>query len=228
MNYGVGTIARAGRAASVLTVLSLCLAPRVLASENEDFAYWMKAAALIPIGTDWRLNLEERLTFGDEARRLDDHQTDFCLYYSGLAENVRVGLGYKQTFEKDGDDWLAENRPLVNVIVKGTPFGLTVIDRSRFEYRMPEEGDDVWRYRNKLLVTLDSPLTATTILPYVAEEIFVEFDGQAFNEQRLYAGFYVPLHKQIRLELFYLWKLDEAGDTWHDSNVIGSYLYFLF
>ena len=54
------------------------------------------------------------------------------------------------------------------------------------------------------------------------------YDGH-FNQQRLQSGLFLPLHKQVRLELFYCWKLDEQDDnSWHDINVVGSSLYFLF
>jgi hypothetical protein len=70
--------------------------------------------------------------------------------------------------------------------------------------------------------------TPLEIEPYVAEEVFINFDEQGFNQQRLYGGVFIPLHEKVRLELFYLWKLDKAGDQWHDTNVIGSWVYFQF
>jgi hypothetical protein len=34
---------------------------------------------------------------------------------------------------------------------------------------------------------------------------------------------------KVRLELFYLWKLEEQDDnSWHDTNALGSYVYFQF
>lgn len=215
----------------MLVTVTAALACLVLtgASDAGDFEYWPKASFLVPLGEQWRVNFEERLTFGDEARRLDDTQTDLCFYYSGLADWLTVGFGYKETFEKDGDDWLLEHRPLVNLVVKSRPCGLTLISRSRFEYRMPEDGDDVWRYRNKFLIAPEPPLSSTKIVPYVAEEIFVSFDDEDFNQQRLQGGVFIPLHKHVRLELFYCWKLDEQDDnSWHDTNALGSYFYFLF
>ena len=209
--------------------VSLCVSPRSSASDDGDFEYWPKVSFLVPIDEQWKVKVEERLTFGDEARRLDDIQADLGLYYLGLADWFTVGFGYKETFEKDGDDWLLEHRPLVNLIVKGRPCGLTVVSRSRFEYRMPEEDDDVWRYRNKVLIAPEPLLSSTKILPYLAEEIFIRFDDEDFNQHRLQGGLFLPLHEQIRLELFYCWKLDEQEDnSWHDTNIVGSYLYFLF
>jgi len=213
----------------LLVAVALCVAPGALASDEGDFEYWAKANFLIPIDETWEFRFSEKLTFGDDGGRLDDHQVDFCFNYSGLADWLSLGLGYKQQFEKEGDGWQVENRPLLNIVVKGKPFGLTMIDRSRFEYRDIEDEETVWRYRNKVLLTLGSLRKTKKILPYVADEIFVSFDEEDFNQQRLYGGFFIPLHEKLRLELFYFWNLDEQEDnSWHDTNVLGSYLYFLF
>lgn len=217
------------RRGMLLAVVALCLASRTPASAEGDFEYWAKASLLIPIDEHWAFNFEEKLTFGDDGGRLDDHQVDYCFNYSGLADWLILGFGYKQQFNKAGDDWDVENRPLLNVTVKTKHSGWAAASRSRFEYRIPEEGDESWRYRNKVAVTPPWTLTPWKIQPYVADEIFVNLDEGDFNQQRLYGGFFIPLHEKIRLELFYFWKLDEQDDgDWHDTNVVGSFIYFLF
>jgi len=209
----------------LLAAISLGTAPCVRAG---DFEYWPKAVAYIPIREQWQFALEQRLTFDDGARRLGDYQTDFVVTYAGLADWLSVGLGYKATFEKDDDRWLLENRPYLNVTLKTTLYGFGLSSRSRFEYRHPEDDDETWRYRNKLTVTAPFPLTAWKILPYVAEEIFINFDEEGFNQQRLYGGFFLPLHERVRLELFYLWKLNEQDDGWDTTHVFGSWVHFQF
>ena len=209
----------------LLVAVLLCLAPCAWAG---DFEYWPKAAFTIPIDEQWQFYIEERLSVADDVRRLDDHQTDFAVTYLGLADWLSVGVGYKAFFEKDGDNWWVEDRPYLNVAVKAKIHGFGVTDRSRFEYRIPEDEDEVWQYRHKLTITSPTTFTPWKVLPYVAEEVFISFDEEDFNQQRVYTGFFIPLHKQVRLELFYLWRLDKEDDDWHDTNVLGSWLYFQF
>lgn len=228
MHHRTDTII-AHHAGAFLVAAAILLGAACRASAQGDFEYWPKASLLIPISKQWTFNFEEKLTFGDNGGRLDDHQTDFGFNYAGLADWLILGFGYKQLFEKDGDDWDVESRPLLNIIVKTKRSGWTLGSRSRFEYRIPEEGDESWRYRNKVFAISPWTLTPLKIQPYIADEILINLDEGDFNQQRLYGGFFLRLHEKIRLELFYFWKLDEQDDnSWHDTNVLGSYVYFLF
>jgi hypothetical protein len=209
----------------LLAVVALCPAPCTPAFE---FEYWPKAIVMIPIDKQWQFGFEEWLSFADNASRFKDTQMDFWLTYLGLADWLSVGVGYKTVLTKADDDWRSEDRPMLNAAVKTKVRGFGVVDRSRLEYRIPEDQDEVWRYRNRLTVSSPVTFTPLKVQPYVAEEVFFTSDGQGFNQQRLYGGVSIPLHEKVRLELFYIWKLDRSGDEWHDTNVLGSWVYFQF
>ena len=209
----------------LLMVIVLGLAPGALAFE---FEYWPKAIVRVALDKQWQLGFEEWATLTDNGSRFKDSQTDIWLYYSGLADWLSVGAGYKRVYTKAGDDWTTEDRPMFDAALKTKVRGFSVVDRSRFEFRFPEDQEFVARYRNRLTVTSPVTFTPLKIEPYAAEEVFVNFDEQGLNQQRLYGGAFIPLHVKVRLELFYLWKLDKSDDNWHDTNVLGSWVYFLF
>ncbi len=214
---------------ALATALVLCACTPARAADEGDFEYWAKVILEIPVTADWEFSFEGRLTFDNDARRVADHQEDYLFTYSGLADWFAVGLGYKKGFGKDGDTWQIEDRPYLNLIVKGGLGGLSIGSRSRFEYRDIKDEDSVWRYRNKITVRPPVTFTPLKVLPYVADEIFISFDEEDFNQHRLYGGLFIPLHERIDLELFYVWKLDEEPDnSWHDTNVLGSFIYFRF
>ena len=75
-----------------------------------------------------------------------------------------------------------------------------------------EDEDAVWRLRHK--VRVNSPVTFTPwqIRPYVAEEVFYDFNGERFNGNRVQTGLFIPLQEQIRLELFYFWHLSKEDN----------------
>ncbi len=209
----------------LLVMVVLSLAPRAVAFE---FEYWPKVFVTIPLNQQWQFGFEEWLSFTDNATRFKDSQTDLWLHYLGLADWLSVGVGYKRVFAKPEEEWEIEDRPMLNAAIKSKVYGFGITNRSRFEYRMLEDKEPFWRYRHR--VNIISPVTFTPlkILPYTAGEVFYSFDGQGFNQRRLYGGVFIPLHEKVRLELFYIWKLDKADHEWHDTNVIGSWVYVQF
>jgi hypothetical protein len=209
----------------LLAVVVCGVAPAVPASE---FEYWPKAIVTVPLNQQWQFGFEEWLSFTDNATRFKDTQTDLWLHYLGLADWLSVGAGYKRVFAKFDDDWEIEDRLMLNAAVKTKVHGFTVVDRSRLEYRMPEDVSDFWRYRQKLIIMSPVTFTPLKIQPYTADEVFYSFNGQGFNQQRLYGGVYIPLHEKVRLELFYIWKLDKADHDWQTTNVLGSWIYVQF
>jgi len=200
----------------------------VSSARASDFEYWPKAFVTIPLHEKWQLGLEEWLSFNDNAARFKDTQTDVWLRYLGLADWLSVGVGYKRVYAKPGDDWVTEDRPMLDAAVKSKVYGFGVTNRSRLEYRMPQDEGPFWRYRHKLIIASPVTFTPLKIQPYTAEEIFYSFDGVGFSQQRLYGGVYIPLHEKVRLELFYIWKLDKDDHEWRTTNVLGSWVYFQF
>jgi hypothetical protein len=225
MKSGFNAVSARRRGVWILAALVLCTVRPLAAFE---FEYWPKAFVRIPLDKQWQLSFEEWLSFNDNVRRFKDSQTDVWLYYFGLADWLSVGAGYKRVYTKAGDDWQVEDRPMLDAAVKTKVHGFGVTDRSRFEYRIPEGYEQVLRYRNRLTVTSPVTFTPWKIEPYTAEEVFVNLDEQGFNQQRLYGGVFIPLHEKVRLELFYLWKLDKVDREWRDTNVLGSWVYFQF
>jgi hypothetical protein len=212
----------------ILLLLAAVVWGAASSAPASEFEYWSKAFVTVPINERWRFGFEEWLSFTDNATRFDNTQTDLWLHYLGLADWLSVGVGYKQIFEKTDSGWETEERPMVYVAAKTKVYGFGVVNRSRLEYRMLQDETDFWRYRHKLTVTSPVTFTPLKIQPYTADEVFYSFNGEGFNQQRLYGGVYIPLHEKVRLELFYLWKLDKEDDGWQGTNVLGTWVYFQF
>jgi hypothetical protein len=209
----------------LLLSLAVALGP---ARAMADFEYWPKAIVRVALNEQWQFGAEQWVSLTDNGSRFKDTQTDLYVIYDGLADWLSVSLGYKRIFEKAEGGWEFENRPLLNLAIKAKVRGFGIVDRSRFEYRMPEDETESWRYRHKLVVTSPVTFTPLKIQPYTADEVFYSFDGSGFNQHRLYGGCFLPLHEKVRLELFYIWRLEKEDDGWQAGNVLGSWIYFLF
>ena len=172
---------------------------------------------------------EEELKLGDDAGELYCHNSDFGLVYKGLAEWVSIGFNFKKEYERDDNgQWRQENRPHLNITLKGRPLGLDLSNRSRFEYRDRENKEDVWRYRNKTTVKLPLEFTELKLKPYLAEEVFITLNDDNVDRNRFYSGVCFNLSKNIEGNIFYLWQSSRASKDWKDINVLGTQLRFLF
>ena len=215
----------------VATVITILLTSEIcFAIDDGDFQYWSSANVSLDIDKDWKITFAEEFRLGDDAGRLYYHHSDLGFVYKSLADWIDLGFNYKQVFERTNSEgeWKQENRPHLNITLKGRLFDLGLSSRSRFEYRDRENKKDLWRYRNKVTVKFPLELTSLKLQPYLAEEVFINFDEEDFNRNRLYAGLSLKLSKNIEAEVYYLRQSSEYGGEWEDINVLGTQLRFHF
>jgi hypothetical protein len=196
---------------------------------DEGFQYWSTASLNVDIDKDWKLTVDEEFRLGDDGGNFYYQHTDVGLVYKNVTDWMDLGINYRQVNEKDSRDvWRQENRPHLNVTLKGKIHDIDFSSRSRFEFRNLEKKKDLWRYRNKFTCKLPLELTAVKLKPYVADEVFVDFDQKGLNRNRLYAGFSVKLAKQIKGGIYYLWQTSRSKGEWQDIHALGTQLKFTF
>jgi Protein of unknown function (DUF2490) len=194
-----------------------------------DFQLWNTAAASLDLNRDWKVSVEEMLKLNNDAGRFYYHHTDLSFVYGGLADWIDLGFSFKEAFtEDDAGHWSRENRPYLNVTVKGPVGALDVSDRSRFEYRDREYQKDLWRYVNRLKLKLPFELTRLKLRPYVADQIYLNMEGRAFDKNKIYFGASFKLSRGAESEIYYVWQSGKLGDQWQELNALGLQLKVAF
>ena len=198
--------------------------------EDEGFQWWSKARASLDVTKDWKCAFEQEFRLGDDGGNLYYEHSELAFTYSGLAEWLDAGAGFRLIYEKDSsDDFKRENMPYIVVTLKGRLFDLPVSTRSRIEYRDRTAKEDVWRYRNKITVKLPVELTPLKLKPYLADEIFITLNDDNVDKNRLYLGAALPLSQSVEAEIFYMWQTSRvASGDWSDIQVLGTTLKFKF
>lgn len=210
-----------------VTLLLIQLTPDVSAYDDSDWQYWNTESMEGNISEKWKVKLEEEFRFGDDAREFYYQHSDLGLSYN-CCEWFRLGLNYRQVYEKKEGDWKEENRPHINGTLKWGWKDFKFTDRSRLEYRVREDKDDTLRYRNKMTIKFPFKWTKFDIQPYLADEIFIDFDQGELNRNRFYIGVDSKLMKHLKADVFYLWQSSKSGDSWVDYNVVGTKLKIVF
>ena len=203
-------------------ILSVVFCSSSLAFDNGDFQIWNTDSVSFRLNENWKIKFEEEFKFGDDAGDFYYQHSDLGIVYSGFAEWFDLSFNYRQTFEKKSGEWKEENRPHLNAVVKWKVSDISVAARSRLEYRNREDEDNFWRYRNKFTVKLPVEFAKFQIHPFVADEIFYDFDKGTLNKNRIYIGFSFKPRKGLAAEVYYLNESSEKGEEWTDNNVLGT------
>lgn len=194
------------------------------AADKGDYQYWNTESISGKINDNLKITLEEEFRFGNNGNTLYYQHSDLGLSYSGIASWLDLGINYRHIFEEKVTNWKQERRPHLNAAVKWKVFDYVFGNRGRLEYRNREGSEDFLRYRNKVSVKLPFKLTKFEIQPFLADEIFYDFDVETLNRNRLYVGFSAKILKSLKLDIFYLWENSDKGDVWQDINVLGTKL----
>jgi len=212
-----------------ILVLSLALitANSVYAYDDGDFQAWHTEVQEIKMSKEFKLAFEEEFRWGDNANDFYYHHYDAAFIY-GVNKYLDVGLGYRQIYEKKKGEFKEENQPNINAAVKWEFLGYKLEDRSRLEYRHYDYQTDFWQYRNKFTMKLPWKFTKIEIQPYLADEIFLSFDGTAFTRNRFFSGLGFNLTKNLKAEIYYLLQASKSAHKWTDANVLGTKIKLLF
>jgi hypothetical protein len=214
----------------ILTVVPVLLFSRnCYAFANGEFQFWQTTGTSFDLNKNWTVQVEEHLKLGHDAGHLYLHQTDLGFICKGLADRIDLGFNYKQGFRKDDDGhWKQENRPHVNVTLYGRLGTLEFSDRSRFEYRNREDREDLWRYVHRLKVELPFEFTKFNFRPYVADQVYLNLEGQTFEKNRIYAGVTFELTENIESGFYYVWQSRKSDHQWNELNALGFQIEILF
>lgn len=199
------------------------------ASGSGDFQYWQIEDISWKLNDLWKLNLGEETYFKNDASDFYYQHTELGATYSGLAKWLDVSAHFRHGLtESRSNLWLREEQPGFSAIFKGKFLGCSVSDRNRFEYRIRENADQGWRYRNQVTVKFPWKWTKLEIQPYFADEFFVDIDLERINENRNYTGFSFKISKNIGMDVFYMWRRLESSGKWGNNQVLGAKLRLSF
>lgn len=215
-----------------LMVLAMIGPASAAVGEDGDFQFFHDDVIEGKMNDFWKASVETEYWVGDSASKLYKQETLFLLGYK-VNDWLDIAGGYRQVFEfwtqKDPQAWFTEYRPTFDGTLKYKWEGWELADRSRFEYRAfdREDKDDVFSYRNRLMIKAPWKWTQWNINPFIFDEVFIQ-EHTDFSRNRLDVGVTFDLIKHVSGALFYRWQRDKKGSDWNDLNILGTALKFSF
>ncbi len=194
---------------------------------DTDWAYKSKYSVSFPVVDKWGGTVISESRYKDD---MSDHyysHLEVSLSYDFL-EWLEIGTNYRYISRVTDDGWRRENRPSINAEFKWSWSDFEFSNNNKLEYRIREDNEDIFRYKNKLKIECPVEWTALKISPYASEEIFFDFDAGQLNRYRLEAGFSMQLLKNTELCVAYQLGNDKRADDWTDTNYLITYLKISF
>jgi hypothetical protein len=219
----------------IVPVFLALLVPAVThAYDDGDAQLWIQLAAEVPLVEKLSFRVEEETRMGDDVSEFYQQDFYFSLRYP-LMERLTLAAGYRTVFSRTGLDtgreWAQEDRPTADLTVQFPLGPWTLEDRVRVEYRMPDDVNNFFRFRNRLKLITPIHWTKQDITPWVAWEAFYsdKEDDPDWDRHRLYIGLDGTVVEDLcDAQLYYCLQRDRQKPDWHDIHVAGIAIDFHF
>ena len=160
--------------------LSLLLGVAGTARAADDFQLWAEVGVEAPVAQDVHLGARSELRFTDDSSRLGLYNWNVGVAY-GWNTHSLFALEFLQEYVPQDDHLPTENRLEGSETWVDDWRGITFSDRNQFEGRFFTDGEDRFRYRNRIQV-VPLALWGRRVHPFISEEIFVESAGRGFDQ----------------------------------------------
>lgn len=211
-------------------ILALFMALGITTSafaKKHDLQYWHTDTIGYKIAKDWKVTFGEEGYLNDTASHAYYQEGDLGLVYSGVGKWLDLSLNFKHSLTENRNKWLREERPHLNATLKTNIKGYSISSRSRIEYRMRQDVENTWRFRDFVTVKLPCKFTKYEIQPFIADEILVDLIKKQLSENRGYVGFTYKINKNLSADVYYMkQRLKTSSITY--SDIVGTRFNYSF
>jgi hypothetical protein len=138
-----------------------------------------------------------------------------------------LGLAQRVQYFKQVQGWFQENRTMVLGNFSAGLGGMNFDFSNRLEYRMIENNDNHFRYRQMLSLNLP-PFQVPWFVLFVSEEVFYQFSSAKLHLARVYTGTEIRYHKTLSSKFYYALEKSNKLAYWNTSDVLGVNVKFDF
>ncbi len=192
--------------------------PFILIAEQPEL--WQAAKVSKHLNDTYTLSMESDFRSFNMGEQLKYYHGDIGISFPLIA-NIKLSVNFREVFEWKSETWKQEHRPHGTLSAKMKFWILGISARSRFEYRMKQDNDPVFRNRDMVTVNLGREFTLLKLVPYMADEIFYDFEESELNRNRFYVGVEINSISFMKVKIYHLIQDDWKNNGWEQTYVIG-------
>jgi len=204
-------------------------------ARSKDLFYFSDFEVKKKLNDKWSIFIQPTMRFKHDAG---------TLYYFHLRNGVQyranknLDLGFTYRFVEGRSrvlteiNWDQEHRLEMDIAPKIKLGDLSIVDRSRFEYRYFETASqDKWRYRNKFQLAHPFEIFDCKFKGFVSEEIFFDLNTDEIVTHWITPGVSKKLTDHLTATLYCIFEFArtaEGVDDWNQSYIAGTKLGWSF
>lgn len=187
--------------------------------DNKEWQYWNEFVFAHEFSERWNMEISLEQNLFNDFRDFDLYNVQVRPFYE--IGPIAFGLEYRYEREREDGQWATEHRYAAILVLKQEwadwRFKLTTTPEFR-----DVEGDDNWRWREKIKIAKPVRIGRTEVTPWMSEEVFYSFDDEEIGQNRVAVGITKDLFWGIEGTLFYLNRTDKEDDGWLSTHVLGT------
>ncbi|MBC8344829.1 MAG: DUF2490 domain-containing protein [Candidatus Marinimicrobia bacterium] len=146
--------------------------------------------------------------------------SDLGLKYK-LSPKWALNINFREVFENKDGIWVSEHRPHGTISTKIKIGALNVSARSRIEYRLKQDKDPAFRNRDMVSIGFGKGITPLKLIPYIADEVFYDFEKKELNRNRAYVGFSIKSIPTFSPTVYLMQQAGLKDGKWKSIYILG-------
>ena len=205
----------------LLLLLFLFSLSDCLAQLNPDGSYFWNST-----GITYSFNDKTELSFGNkdhysnQINRLEYYHFEL-IGYRRLTEKFSLGLGLRQTENYKSDKWNPGQTYMFYGVYLLNYGNIRIKFANRLTAKVNKTTDTQYGLDNISNVDLFEHSVCKLPKPYLADEIFSNFNSEKIQTIRIYGGLHLLKKEYMGIDIFYCYWKSRSTAEWKNYNVLG-------
>ncbi len=217
-----------------MALLFLLLGKTEISWARDDFQAWYTIELKKSISPQWELFFLPEARTRDDASELFYHEYRQGLRYKP-SKHLQLGFNYLFVRNESTGKVREEHTGELDVTPKATVGSIDLSVRGRVALRTLQGSsqEQEWQFRVMPKVAYPTQVGSHKMIPYVAHDLFYDDTTDAWNQNRTYIGFNLPLGKSegidVGIDLYYMVQnLRSVRKDWTSNHIVGTKLTLQF